>query len=88
MHPQLLGQLHYLVVQVDNDDVGSNMDEAVESQVDVAAADDDDVAGYHLLHTVVEVDNSVDTDDMVGAADIVDTRLAVAVDHCFCMLLQ
>ena len=86
MHPQLLGQLHYLVVQVDNDDVGSNMDEAVESQVDVAAAVD--VAGYRLLHTVVEVDNSVDTDDMVGAADIVDTRLAVAADHCFRMLLQ
>lgn len=88
MHPQLLGQLHYLVVQVDNDDVGSNMDLAVKSHVDVAAADDDDVAGYHLLHTVVEVDNSVDTDDMVGAADIVDTRLAVAADHCFRMLLQ
>ena len=74
------------MVQVDNDDVGSNMDEAVESQVDVAAAVD--VAGYRLLHTVVEVDNSVDTDDMVGAADIVDTRLAVAADHCFRMLLQ
>ena len=86
MHPQLLGQLHYLVVQVDNDYTDSSMDLAVESQVDVAAAAD--VAGYHLLHTVVEVDNSVDTDDIVGAADMVDTRLAVAVDHCFRMLLQ
>ena len=79
------------MVQVDNDDTGSsNLDLAVDSLVDVAAAaaDDDDVAGYHLLHTVVEVDNSVDTDDMVGAADIVDTRLAVAADHCFRMLLQ
>ena len=78
------------MVQVDNDDTGSNVDEAVDSRVDVAAAadDDDDVAGYHLLHTVVEVDNSVDTDDMVGAADMEDTRLAVAADHCFRMLLQ
>ena len=76
------------MVQVDNDDVGSNVDEAVESQVDVDVAAADDVAGYHLLHTVVEVDNSVDTDDMVGAADMVDTRLAVAADHCFRMLLQ
>ena len=76
------------MVQVDNDDTGSNVDEAVESQVDVVAAAAD-VAGYRLLHTVVEVDNSVDTDDMVvGAADKEDIRLAVAADHCFCMLLQ
>ena len=58
----------------------------MESHVDVAAAAA--AAGYHLLHTVVEVDNSVDTDDMVGAADMVDTRLVVAADHCFRMLLQ
>ena len=72
----MLDQLHYLAVLVDNDDTGSNMD--LESMVNFQA---DVVADYHLLRTVVEVDNSMDKEDMVGKADMVDT-------HPVTMLLQ